>query len=504
MKRIRIICLLLALLLTGMALFSCGKGEEDEKNETKETDSAQTGTVRESDTAKETEEETVWYEPQRAKGKNYGGDDFTILTFPSDSTIYWSDSDFSATEITGDTIGDAVVQRNEYVSDLLGISLVIVPAANLGDITPVSNSVLSGRDDYQLAFQTTQSAFSLATNEKLIELHTMEDLQLDAPWWDQNSLTDLSILNQNYVLFGDIGVMYRKTIGVMLFNKEILDEHIEMPNPYLLVANREWTVEKLIDMAQGAYVDANADTVANEGDIFGLVYQGDGFPIAMMGSGVQFVSKDRDDEPYLSFNDERTIEVIDLLAEVFFDTSVARSSSSYDRPLSAGHAAEFESGRALFDSSELHHVIVARSMQQNFGVLPQPLFDEKQTSYYHCINPHVASTMVVPASNLDLSRTAIVADALSAAGKNFLDEAFYEITLQGRSVRDEESRISIEIAVNTVRYDIGYLSDWDISQVMMDMANRRSTDFVSVYRNNESTFQSKLEKTVEEYEYLAD
>ncbi|MBQ9415620.1 MAG: hypothetical protein IJU20_02125, partial [Clostridia bacterium] len=106
MKRIRIICLLLALLLTGMALFSCGKGEEDEKNETKETDSAQTGTVRESDTAKETEEETVWYEPQRAKGKNYGGDDFTILTFPSDSTIYWSDSDFSATEITGDTIGD--------------------------------------------------------------------------------------------------------------------------------------------------------------------------------------------------------------------------------------------------------------------------------------------------------------------------------------------------------------------------------------------------------------
>ena len=499
----RVIALVLAVLVLMLAVVSCGAAgtEQDDPKETQNGPDKQTQSG-ESVPAKETEPETTWYEPEKAKDKDYGGADFVILTFPHDTSIYWHDTDFTYYEISGDTIGDAVVNRNEYVSEHLGVNLVFESLNQTNDTATLNNAVAGGLDEYQIAFLYTQGSFEMATKGNLVELHTMEDLQLDAPWWDQNSLRDMSILGQNYAMFGNIGIMYRKTIGVFMFNKELYEENASLENPYTLVANKAWTIDKMIEIVTQTYQDFNGNGDVDEGDIFGMIYQGDGFPIAMMGAGVQFISKDNDDIPYMNYNNDHTLDVFDELCDLFYDTTYARSVSAVAPKLETPLADYFNNGQALFRDGEIHSVIGARQMTQNFGVLPQPLYDSDQENYVHCINPHVAATMVIPNSNKDLSRTAIVADALSAAGKNYLDPAFYDITLQGRSVRDNESRESIELVVSTVRYDIGYLSDWGISWDMMDLANRRSTDFVSKYGTSEPVVQGKLDDTIAAFERM--
>ena len=53
----------------------------------------------------------------------------------------------------------------------------------------------------------------------LAEINSYGELDLEAPWWDQNIRPDLAINDMNFCLTGDIGTMYKRSIAVMIFNK---------------------------------------------------------------------------------------------------------------------------------------------------------------------------------------------------------------------------------------------------------------------------------------------
>ena len=504
----RILAVILAILCLIPLAVACGSPAtpEDGSKETRDP-GKEPGQTTETAKPAETEEETVWYEADKPDGlslKNPDGSqrEFNFLAFSADSSMYWHDTDFTSEGITGDVILDAVFERHKYVEEQNDILLTIHHAGVNCEYNTLVNSVSAGDDDFQAAYLNTQGAFTVATMEDLMELNDMGTIQLDASWWDQNCLDDLSILGQNYALYGDIGVMYRKTLAVVSFNKKILSDYL--PNSedlYELQARKQWTIEKMTDMVTSVSDDLDGNDVMDEADLYGLTYQGDVMPIAIISCGIRFVTKNEDGVPELSFNNERTLEAIDLLGMLLYDTDCARSSSA-KAPNISNHGEMFHNGGSLFDAGEVHSVINNRSMEMDFGVLCMPLFDEEQENYYTCINPHVAATLVVPNSIQDPVFVGYVLDCLAAAGKNYLDPAFYEKTLQGKSVRDEESRATLDIVFHSIRYDLGYLSSWGISEMMRAMVNNRSLDFSSRYRGEESQFQSRITQTVRAFEAL--
>ena len=500
MKR-RLLALLLILLFVLPLAAACGNANQTTAPQSTETKKPDSGNQPSGSDESETEEGDVWYEPERPAGLTTQDKEFVFLCFTDDSSFYWHDSDFLADSINGDTMNDAVFQRNKYVEEELGITLTIVPGdAQLGTST-LSNSISAGDDEFQAADLTTHDMFSLAGQELLLELNSMGTIQLTSPWWDQHCLEDLSILNQNFGLYGEIGSMYKRTLGCVIFNKPLFHERFPDVDLYEEQAEKRWTIEAMTDIVLSVSEDLDGDQTMTEADLFGMTYQGDMLPIALIACDIRFVTKDEDDIPELTLNDEKTIEAIDYLGDLMYDTDCARSSSA-NQPKVNDHHDCFKNAHSVFDVTEIHAVIDMRSMDQDFGVLCMPLYDESQENYLTCINPHVAATLVVPNSIKEPEFVGFVLDYLSAAGMNYMTPAFYDITLQSRSVRDQESKETIDIISSSVRYDIGYLSDWGMSASIRSLADTRSKNFSSRWASDSSSFESKMEQTIEAFERL--
>lgn len=492
MSKIRMTALLLAVLTLTSVFAACrddgvqgNAGDVDTKGENPV----------EATTAAEDETE-ILYEAKIPDGVDYTGRDFTIMVYNEDNAT-WYDVDFNATEENGEPINDAVYRRTAKVEAKLGINIERAPVANYG-MSPLKKSVQTGDHAYDAGFVNTRGAVSLAEDKYLYDLNSITDLQLDAAWWDQNAVKDLSIGNRLFMVTGDISIMYKKSLRVVYYNKAMAAD-FTLDNPYRLMEEHKWTFDAMADMAKEVAEDTNGDGVHDENDRYGFVYSVDSIALGLIASGVEFASKDADDMPYIDFYNERTQQVWEKYISLFYDKVVA------DNCIATGHdgAKMFINDQALFCCIELHNIERLRDMATDFGILPMPLYEESQEEYHCTINPHVAAMLVIPADSEDVTFTSHVLDSLGAESKNLLTPAYYEKYLKGKSARDDESEVSLDIIFSSVRYDLGYAYDWGtLGDIPLNLVKSYKEDFASQYNKLISKAQKALDRTLQNYEKM--
>ncbi|MBQ3858974.1 MAG: hypothetical protein II779_00480 [Clostridia bacterium] len=438
------------------------------------------------------------------EGTDYGGETFTVLTYPNDGGI-WGDVDWSAEEITGEGLNDAVYNRMKFVDDLLNVKVTPAYMTGSGDTSTLTNSVNSADGAYQIATLAMQNSFSMAQNGITHELNAFAKngtLDLTAPWWDGNILGDLSIMGMNFALTGDIGTMYKKSIGVIMFNKVILADH-QLDNPYEIMREGGWTIDRMVEMGTQVSEDLDGDGAMTQEDRFGLICFCDMIALAMIGCDVDFCSKNESDIPENTFMSERAVSVVEKLSTLMYNPDITYSWSRAgvgEQPAFA----MYQSDKSLFYYGELHAVATMRDMDSDFGIMPMPKYDESQDGYHHCVNPNVCATIVIPKDNIQYEKTGYVTDALGAASKNILTPAYYEINLKGKVSRDEESTQSLDIIISSIKYDIGYLGGFGISSMLYSMADSYNTDLASQYQKITKVVNKSLDKMVSKFEALAD
>jgi len=311
----------------------------------------------------------------------------------------------------------------------------------------------------------------------------------------------MSIANQNYILTGDIGTMYKKSIAVIMFNKAILKDidYQSVGNPYDLMADKQWTIAAMVDLGVMVSQDVNSDDKFDENDKYGLIYFCNMASTAMIGAGVNFVTKDEDDIPQLSFYDDMTIDILDEISYLLYDKSTAWSWNANNFHEDTAFSM-FKADQSLFYYGELHAVAEMRSMTSEFGIMPMPMYDDTQEQYHHSINPDVAAVICIPRDEEEHEFTGTVLDAIGAASKVVLTPAYYDVNLYTKTTRDEESRATLDIVISTVNYDIGYLAIPDLAGMMNTLANSYSTDLASKYATSESAIQAALDKIIDNFQ----
>lgn len=483
MKKAITILLVLAMLLP---LASCASSET-----TGETSADTTAAT------VETETEETAYTADIPEGTDYEGATFTVLTYPLEGDLVWNDNDWTARELTGEAINDAAYQRIADVEELLNIDITDAQLENRDNMTMLTKSVQSGDNAYQLANIPIKNTFAVMQQGYLAELNRYAadgSLDLEAPWWDGNILSDLSIDGKNYCILGDIGTMYKKSIGVIMFNKAIQIDY-DLPDFYALMDEGNWTIDTMVEAGVQVSEDLDGDGAMTAEDRFGLICFCDMIALAMIGCDVDFFTKDSADIPSMSFFSERSVSVMEKLAELMYNPSLSYSWSKEGVGEEPAFAM-YQEDKSLFYYGELHAVATMRVMESPFGILPMPKYDQAQESYHHCVNPNVAAAYVIPKSNVEAVMTGHVMDALGAASKNLLTPAYYDITLRGKVSRDEESAASLDIVISTIKYDLGYLGDWGINGVLYSMANAYNTDLASKISAIEESVAGKVEKMV--------
>ncbi|MBQ4151252.1 MAG: hypothetical protein IJC81_05575 [Clostridia bacterium] len=434
---------------------------------------------------------------------NIGGE-FVILVSGNSSR-----NDFSADETAEKPVDIAIYQRNEAIKQKYGVEILTKDVTGFGTTTGkgvgpgynmIANDYISATGKYGAALIGTYDVATLAYNRFLQDMNQIPYIDLSNEYWDQKANADLSINGKMYYTTGDIGVTDNVMTHAILFNKDMCKEY-KIDEPYALVNEGKWTLEKYSELVKKVGRDANDDGIYDSNDIYGLMTWNDPMIAILASSGEKIATINKDGFLELSLYNPRVVNLYDMYEDLVFDmshvynyqydntTGKASPQGSWD----TARDSVFSSGRALFYMNLLEVVERHRDSDVDFGVLPYPKFNETQENYGHAVSAYHTNFLCVPIVTGDYTRSGIVLEELAYQGKKLLTPAYYDQTLVGRGVRDQDSVAMLDIIFASRVFDVGQY--YNVGTYKDQLANLFTTriPFTSLYETYRSQAESKIE-----------
>jgi hypothetical protein len=305
---------------------------------------------------------------------------------------------------------------------------------------------------------------------------------------------------------GDIAIMTNDATWAVLFNKELNAEY-ELGDPYQLVKSGVWTLDVLHENSRTATRDLNGDGILDSTDQWGAIGQHECAFSLFAASGQRIIEKDSDDMPVLALNTDRTIavltKVIDFMSDdsAYMNADSAANTSRYANVWDSITTGVFADSRSLYLITNFDMVKTLRSMETHFGILPLPKFDEEQPQYFSTMQYNNATVMSIPQTAPDLERTGAILEVWAAESVDTLTVAYYDITLLGKYIRDDESSEMLDLIFSTRVIDQGMLFNWSgIQGFFQDFSVRGAMDFSSRFERVEQRWLTDIERTIEAIE----
>ena len=477
------------LLLASVCLVSCGEKSNEETGTTTEAKAGENAAGEDGET--EDQEEFKLTSPS-LPDMDWNAREINFLVRGPEYNE-WQSQDIYVEEENGEPVNDAVYKRNAILEDRYNYRIKEVEGT--GAIQSMAEkSILSGADAYQVLMCNTQETNNLAMKGYLADLRKVDYIDLNREYWDQNSIYGFTVEGKTLFMTGDLSIMANDATWIFMFNKKLLQE-LQIENPYALVKEGKWTADKLYDIMKGVAKDLNGDgTMKGADDLFGLATHDSTFDGLFFSMGMRVSVMGAGGVPELSMNNEKISQVMEKTGAIMNKEVTFNG----DWQLIAKC---FEEDRALFYGEVLQCVIRRRSMDTDFGVLPLPKLDEAQPDYAHMV--HVTACMVGVPNTLGDDETAFagfVLESITAESRNWLVPAYYTTALEGKFMRDEESKDMLDIILRTRRYDLGYAAGWGgLFGGFVAAAKKGSNDFASVWDKYSAKAEAAMEKDVENY-----
>ncbi len=152
----------------------------------------------------------------------------------------------------------------------------------------------------------------------------------------------------------------------------------------------------------------------------------------------------------------------------------------------------------LFSMAALFYAPQFRDMQDDWGIIPMPKYDETQQNYYSPGFPNCYPITVVPASNDAPDDTGILLEEMSYIGYTKLLPALYDTVLSGKCARDEDSVEMLDIIFGNTLYDIGMIYDFGgIRTTIRTIYTQLDGNFASAFAEIESKADANVEDLIE-------
>ena len=502
MKKIIAVLLLAGTLISLVSLLAaCQTGKVGDNDQNTEADISQAEAQNQGEG--EPTEEKLYPELEAV---DFGGYEFTFLTRTMGTTVDWVEwdhRDLFASEQNGDIINDAVYGRNKKIEEKYNIQITELPVADFTGT--VRKTVKSGDDIYDVVCPHLMEVAALAQDGSITDIFLVPYLDFDKPWWNQGTPRDLSIGNKLFVMQGDLLILDNDAMEAMIFNKALLQEYA-LESPYDIVKRGEWTFDKLYSMSKGVSKDLNGDgKMYIKEDLFGCILQADTDISFLVSGGEKICSKDENDYPIVTYGSERCYQITDAIMQLMLDEDnvvnlhrYAGQFGIYDEQVKM-----MEENRALFSWIRMRIVERLRGMETDFGILPLPKLDKEQPNYITHMNPHTGAGISIPSTSVELERTGMILEDLSAESKYTLQPAYYELNLQGKFMRDDESREMLDTILANTAYDIGYIYDFgNFAMTMVYCGRDKKYNQASQFEKSEAKMWKDIEKTIDAYEKI--
>ena len=434
----------------------------------------------------------------------YDGHELQILS--AGNVAY---DDFSFSESSEVVLDNAQYLRKATVEQKFDVTIKFSKKENKSSFgegpgfQEISRAV--GAEDcvYEVCLIGTYDATNLAVTNNLYDLASLDYVNLNNSWWDQNANEDLSINGLMFFTTGDLSVGNNNATFTLVFNKTLAAE-TEIEDPYELVKNDKWTYEKLYGMVKKVSLDVDGNQEMNMRDKFGMIIWDDSVMAVVNSVGSRVCTVGEDGNVSLTFNNERTIGAFNAWIEMVLDKETSICNQRFGS--ANGTVGEmWEQGRALFRNCLINTVHSMRLMEADFGILPYPKLTEDQERYYSTLAPYNGQFICVPLVLEDEERTGIITESLAYYGSTIVRPAFYDKTLYGQNFRDEQSGEMLDVILSSYIYDFGwYYQIGGYNERLMDLVRAYSSEFASMFAAGEVQANTKLSTINDSYKSVVD
>lgn len=439
----RILTLLIAALLCSAAFTSCS-------GEPVETTAAPTETA-----PAETEAETDSLEARKLVddglgSHDFGGEEFRMLYQERYSEFQYVE------EMTGDTLDDAIYNRNMNVEDRFNAKIGHNVGAEEQLAMDIKNAVLAGNDEYDLYMGHT-----MYTGKHSLQgiFRNMYDLGIDfsKPWYPQYAVENLTINGKMFLTTSDICLSLASNTYCYYFNKDLVVNN-NMEDPYTVVNEGRWTIDYVLENVASIYQDMNGDGVVGNGDLYGFSGEKSNSTVAYLYSFQLDIMKmsDTGEISLLFGSTERSVDGIEKLRTLLYG-----SQGSYNVTADAmSNSDMFVEQTAIFTTGVLGDSVnkYRDDCDFDYGIVPYPKFDEAQENYYTVAGGSISSSAVP----LTVTRDEFVATmfaALSAETWKSVIPQYYDVVLKYKGARDEASIAMIDTILNGRNLSFDFIYD---------------------------------------------
>lgn len=428
---------------------------------------------------------------------DFGGQEISFLV--------WSDApntEFYLNEQTGEIVDDAVYNRNLTVTERLNVTFKYTeePGNNANRTTFVNYakaSIMAGDGAFDIIAGYSMTSASLAYNNLVINLLEVDYLNFDMPWWPDSLINEAKIGDKLYFASGDISTNLLYMMYGVFFNKLLIADY-NLEDPYQIVLNGEWTIDKMSSMAKDVYMDLNGNDSKDENDQFGFVTHTTFIDPFFYGSGLLTVERDEDGIPQFSskYNSEKTQLLLEKLCNMFFVGNDSMLYTDYDP-----NALTFKEGRSLFIQHETQYAIQhLRDSDVDYGFVPIAKWDETQENHITCLSfPY--SLYTIPIDVQDTSVVGAVLECIASESYRQVSPVLFEIALKVKYSNDDTASQMYDIIRDGINFDFGRIfndsmSSYTYSLFRNAVANN-TTDWASIYAKNETSLQKMLANVVD-------
>lgn len=493
--------LLCMLLVVGMLVCMAACGDTEETSSDTSSQTTTSGTVS-GDTASEYLVNGVWT-PKLGIKDEYKGLEFSVLVPGEGQGTYQSD-DFTTTPGSGgidygDAYYEEVKARNDLIEEKYGVTLTVYKEDDF--LSKARNDATAGTYMYDALVMTVSTMATLAQDGHLCELNSLENFDVDAPWWDASANKAYSVGGKLYFTTGDITIMNKANVWSMLFNKQMITDN-SLENPYELVEEGKWTFDKMIEMARKVNTASATSDWKDPTVTYGMVTaHGDIFQF-FGGSGLTLCTKDASDIPEFVYGSEESITITQHVLEEIngAEWKIYAQDCTGGTNVWSDSFALFNDGRALFRPSGFTAVTKCRSQaSMEFGILPMPKMSESQEGYYTITSGSFVAGILENCEDPEFS--AYMLDAYAAGAKQKITPAYIDVNLKWKSLRDEQSQEILEYIFDHIVYDSGLVYNFGgISSMFATLASTASTDVTSSLDAIRDQILLEIDEVVADYE----
>ena len=378
--------------------------------------------------------------------RDFGNETFTVIGQSSSDR-----QNFYNEDKAGEPINESIRRRDFAVEERLNLKLEYIAQADRKKVATLVHAATSVNDaTYDLVITSLSDGINtLATGGDLCNLFEIPGLSLESVYWNQSMTVNMEMYGKLYFTTGPISPQLYQTPIVMTENKKLAEDY-KLEDPYKVVLENRWTIDKLYEMIKDVSYDFNNDTVMDSSDFWGLVVDPTFGNALYVGAGLE--ARQLVDGKYrLAIGDEAFVNLVDKCASLFGDRSIVLNNpqGKYDYDLDI-----FKPGRALFMDNTVLGVIGIRDMDDDFAIIPCPKATLEQEKYYTTCNTWLPSGVAVPFTGMDKAEDiGLIMETMAYYSYEEIMPAVYEIMLRGRVSRTADDWKTLDIIFENLSFD---------------------------------------------------